>query len=218
MNLVEHFGGNAEPVQLMSHFEKDRTWAVPKLNCDVYYSEMQSRYSPVELSAQWQKVRRKYERRIQKETAPTDEEKDFERRSPNNQFTYIRWTVQDGVYKGQTHILEVKLVYGHDPDIYLYPINPPLCTFMTRIWHPNISTSGSVCLDVIKENWSPIMTIENVISSIGSMLDDPNPTSPFNGAAALDLGDSALYKKKVELFYGAGVAEAPDDVLALFAA
>ena len=62
-----------------------------------------------------------------------------------------------------------------------YPFSPPRVIFRTPIFHPNIATNGAVCLDILKPGgWSPLITIESLLLSIQSLLDDPNPDDPLN--------------------------------------
>jgi len=67
-----------------------------------------------------------------------------------------------------------------------YPFKPPKINFLTKIFHPNIAiTDGEICVDILKEKWSPGNTINSVILSIISLLNDPNPNSPLNNEAAI---------------------------------
>ena len=60
-----------------------------------------------------------------------------------------------------------------------YPFKPPKINFTTRIYHPNINSNGSICLDILKEQWSPALTITKVLLSLSSLLNDANPDDPL---------------------------------------
>jgi len=60
-----------------------------------------------------------------------------------------------------------------------YPYYPPTLTFNTRIFHPNISADGKICVDILRNKWAPSLTIPKVLMSILSLLSSPNPDDPL---------------------------------------
>ncbi|UJR28138.1 hypothetical protein I4U23_009393 [Adineta vaga] len=70
-----------------------------------------------------------------------------------------------------------------------YPVHAPRVRFKTEIFHPNIYENGDVCIDILQDQWSEVMSIEKILISIRSLLNEPNVNSPANTEAAL------LYKE-----------------------
>uniref|UniRef100_A0A8C5PUN3 E2 ubiquitin-conjugating enzyme n=1 Tax=Leptobrachium leishanense TaxID=445787 RepID=A0A8C5PUN3_9ANUR len=80
--------------------------------------------------------------------------------------------MNDSPYQGGVFFLTI-----HFPTDY--PFKPPKVAFTTRIYHPNINSNGSICLDILRSQWSPALTISKVLLSICSLLCDPNPDDPL---------------------------------------
>jgi len=79
-----------------------------------------------------------------------------------------------------------------------YPFQPPKLRFITPIYHCNISSAGHLCLDILKEQWNPGLTIGRVLSSISSLLVDPNCEDPLDAYKAQICRDNrAAYEAEV---------------------
>ncbi|KAK5584494.1 hypothetical protein RB653_006106 [Dictyostelium firmibasis] len=86
----------------------------------------------------------------------------------------------DSPYEGGIFMLHI--VFPVD-----YPFKPPKIQFKTRIYHCNINSNGDICLDILKNNWSPALNIAKVLLSISSLLTDPNPNDPLVSTIAEQL-------------------------------
>lgn len=117
------------------------------------------------------------ERRLNKEY------KDFQKDPPTNCSAgpdgdnIYKWKAfingpKDSPYEGG--LFELELTFTNK-----YPFKPPKVVFLTKIYHMNINSSGQICLDILKDNWSPALTITKLLLSICSLLTDPNPDDPL---------------------------------------
>ncbi len=84
---------------------------------------------------------------------------------------------EDSDYKNGIFLLDIKIPKD-------YPYKPPTCKFKTKILHPNIhEDKGTICLNILKDDWNPSLTISNILVSIVALLYNPNFNDPYNGTA-----------------------------------
>ena len=96
---------------------------------------------------------------------------------PANDADFLNWNAMifgpaDSPFQGGIFHLAIR--FPSD-----YPFKPPIITFKTKIYHPNINAAGGICLDILKGQWSPALTISKVLLSILSLLTDANPNDPL---------------------------------------
>jgi ubiquitin-conjugating enzyme E2 D/E len=97
--------------------------------------------------------------------------------SPVNENDLTKWDAviigpEDTPYEGG--VFNIGIEFPQD-----YPFKPPKMTFKTKIYHPNISPTGAICLDILKDRWSPILSIGKALLSLSSLLSEPNPDDPL---------------------------------------
>lgn len=98
---------------------------------------------------------------------------------------------EDTVWDGG--IFRLKLYFSDE-----YPLQPPKVKFVTQIFHPNVYPDGSICLDILQNQWSVTFDVSAVLMSIRSLLCDPNPDSPANSEAAhMYVENKKLYNQKI---------------------
>jgi ubiquitin-conjugating enzyme E2 D/E len=75
-------------------------------------------------------------------------------------------------YEGGTFLIDI--VFPQD-----YPLTAPTLKFLTKIYHPNISSKGQICIPELDGEWSPIVTVDKIIDTIISLLCEPNTSNPI---------------------------------------
>jgi len=93
----------------------------------------------------------------------------------------------DSPYAGGVFFLDI-----HFPADY--PFKPPKVHFTTRIYHCNINSNGGICLDILKDQWSPALTIKTALLSLQALLCSPEPSDPQDAEVA------RMYTNKREEF------------------
>ncbi|KAJ7258789.1 ubiquitin-conjugating enzyme/RWD-like protein [Mycena haematopus] len=85
---------------------------------------------------------------------------------------------EDTPYQGG--LFEVDIVIPES-----YPFQPVKMKFITKVYHPNVSSaSGAICLDILKDAWSPVLTLKSTLISLQSLLCSPEPNDPQDAEVA----------------------------------
>ena len=83
----------------------------------------------------------------------------------------------EGIYKGGTFVFDFKVPKS-------YPHDAPKVLCETTVFHPNIDMEGHVCLNILREDWKPVLTIQSIIMGLQFLMLEPNADDPLNKEAA----------------------------------
>ncbi|KAI3871807.1 hypothetical protein MKW98_030303 [Papaver atlanticum] len=122
--------------------------------------------------------------RIQKELVDCNKDKGISGISvtlDGDEFTHLTGTITGPVgtpYEGGIFQIDIQMP-GE------YPFEPPKMRFLTKVWHPNISSqNGAICLDILKDQWSPALTLKTALLSLQALLSAPEPGDPQDAVVA----------------------------------
>lgn len=82
-----------------------------------------------------------------------------------------------GFYRGGKFVFSFKVGQA-------YPHEPPKVKCETQVYHPNIDLEGNICLNILREDWKPVLTINSIIYGLQYLFLEPNPEDPLNKEAA----------------------------------
>uniref|UniRef100_A0ABI8APN5 Ubiquitin conjugating enzyme E2 M n=1 Tax=Felis catus TaxID=9685 RepID=A0ABI8APN5_FELCA len=98
----------------------------------------------------------------------------------------------EGFYKSGKFVFSFKVGQG-------YPHDPPKVKCETMVYHPNIDLEGNVCLNILREDWKPVLTINSIIYGLQYLFLEPNPEDPLNKEAAEVLQNNRrLFEQNVQ--------------------
>ncbi|ODV88399.1 hypothetical protein CANCADRAFT_146055 [Tortispora caseinolytica NRRL Y-17796] len=109
-------------------------------------------------------------------------------------------------FEGGTYVIDIQVPNE-------YPFKPPKMKFETKVYHPNISSqTGAICLDILKDAWSPVLTLKSSMISLQSLLQSAEPTDPQDAEVAnIYLNDRKRYdetaRQWAQMYAGAGQTE-----------
>jgi ubiquitin-conjugating enzyme E2 M len=97
---------------------------------------------------------------------------------PDSKMTFkITLKPTDGYYKGGSFVFNLNIPLE-------YPMKPPIVKCATKIFHPNIDEEGNICLNILRQDWSPVQGIQQVVFGLQHLLSSPTEEDPLNKEAA----------------------------------
>lgn len=119
--------------------------------------------------------------RMQKDMTELKLENGIKMHFPNGKDDLMNFKVtlspDEGIYGGGKFVFDVKVPKT-------YPHDAPKVICETTVFHPNIDMEGHVCLNILREDWKPVLTIQNVIIGLQFLMLEPNADDPLNKEAA----------------------------------
>jgi len=97
----------------------------------------------------------------------------------------VKVSPDDGIYRRGTFVFDFKV-----PKTYPHDAPKVLCE--TTVFHPNIDMEGHVCLNILREDWKPVLTIQSVIMGLQFLMLEPNADDPLNKEAAQLLSENRV--------------------------
>ncbi|GLJ24566.1 hypothetical protein SUGI_0469430 [Cryptomeria japonica] len=124
-------------------------------------------------------------KRVQRELTQIEKDKNLTGVSikvfEENDMSHMCGTIagpMDSPYEQGSFQIDIRLPDG-------YPFEPPKMQFITKVWHPNISSqNGAICLDILKNQWSPALTLKTTLISLQALLSTPEPNDPQDAMVA----------------------------------
>ncbi|KAL8392240.1 hypothetical protein RB595_002437 [Gaeumannomyces hyphopodioides] len=105
----------------------------------------------------------------------------------------------EGMYRGGRFDFDFKINQN-------FPHEPPKVLCKQKIYHPNIDLEGKVCLNILREDWKPVLNLNAVIVGLQFLFLEPNASDPLNKEAAEDLRSNREgFKRNVRTSMGGGV-------------
>ncbi|KAL2814172.1 ubiquitin-conjugating enzyme/RWD-like protein [Aspergillus granulosus] len=104
----------------------------------------------------------------------------------------------EGMYKGGSFVFTFNVNQN-------FPHDPPKVKCTQKIYHPNIDLEGNVCLNILREDWKPVLNLNAVIVGMQFLFLEPNASDPLNKEAAEDLRQNRdMFKRNIRASMGGG--------------